>query len=309
MPRPFPVPPVQPRALPIVLMLASACGGGAASAPPPVREPTPVPAPASPPPASRPTPTATGPTSWRFAWTPTAQRFAVRSEADIAQTGATASDRERIETGAVVTLALGPAGTGGARAIAGRVDSLRVQTSARVGGTAPPAARAGVTLRGSVAARGAVRLEADAATDLSCAGPTGAQALTALALAREVLPRVPAALAVGTRWRDTVTVASCAGPVPVAAQSVAAYEVLGGDGAFVRVQRRSTSTLRGQGYASGQSVRVDGSGSAESVLLLDPASGTLRESTGESRTTLTLTLGTATSTFEQRTRVRVTSAR
>jgi hypothetical protein len=280
----------------------AACAGRA-----PAPEPAPAPAtPGAPAPTAAPAPAADAATAWRFAWSTTAQTLAVRTEADVERTGG-GSERERVESAALVTLAVQTAGTGGTRAVAARVDSLRVRASDRVAGGAPATSPAvGVGVRGTVSARGAVRLEvANAGTLGGCATPAGAQAVTALAIARETLPRIPAALTVGARWRDTLTTASCAGPVPVAVQSVAAYEVEGRDGALLRVRRRTTSTLRGQGFAGGQAVRVTGTGTADATLRLDPVLGALRDVTGEGRTTMAMTIGTATHTFEQRARLRV----
>jgi hypothetical protein len=230
----------------------------------------------------------------------------VRTEAEVEHAG----ERERVETTALVTLAVLPGtGAGGGRGVSARVDSLRVRASARVAGDAagPTAAPAPpVAVRGTIGARGAVRLESEAGV-AGCASPGGSAALTALGLAREVVPRVPATLTAGLRWRDTSSVAACAGPLPVAVQVVAAYEVEGAAGGVVRVRRRTTSTLHGQGFAGGQSVRVAGSGSAEALLLLDASRGALREASGEGRGTVSTTIGVATQTFEQRTRISVTA--
>lgn len=297
-----------PRSVPLVAAalatLLAACAGRATppSSPAPTpRAPTPTPAPA-------PAPAADAATAWRFAWSTTAQTFAVRTEADVERTdGGGASEQERVESLAQVTLAVQTAGTGGTRAVAARVDSLRVRASERVaGGATPPAPATGIGLRGTISARGAVRLDAVNAGALGgCTTPAGAQAVTALAIARETLPRIPAALTLGARWTDTLTTASCAGPVPVAVQTVAAYEIEGRDGALLRVRRRTTSSLRGQGFAGGQAVRVTGTGTGDALLRLDPTRGALRDVGGEGRTTLTMTLGTTTQTFVQRTRLRV----
>ncbi|GLC24583.1 hypothetical protein rosag_10960 [Roseisolibacter agri] len=288
-----------------------ALGACAGRAPAPTDAPAPSP---RPPAGATPTPAPSATTSWRFAWSPDVQAFAVRTEADVERTGGGSAsgggaERERVESSAHVSLAVQPAGSGGTRAVVGRVDSLRVRASARVSGGADPAPAPPVGLRGSVSPRGAVRLDVDGtAAAGGCGTPTGASALTALAVAREALPRVPAGttpLTVGARWRDTVATTTCAGPLPVSVQAIAAYEVERQEGALLRVRRRANSTLRGQGFAGGQSVRVTGTGIADATLLLDPARGVLRGVTGEGRTTMTMTIGTATHAFEQRTRVTV----
>ena len=282
--------------------LAAGCAPGPAS---PAPAPTPTPVPATPvTPTASPTPVPA--TGWRFAWSPTPGAFAVRVEADVEGSApGGAPERERIESSALVTLAVQPAGASGTRTVAGRVDSLLLRASARVAGEAPPAPAPGIGVRGTVTARGPARLELAAGVEAGCTTPAGAGALTALGLAREALPPVPPTLQVGARWRDTLVTASCAGPIPVAVQSVASYEVLSPEGALVQVRRQSTSTIAGQGYGAGQTVRVVGSGSADATLLLDPARGSLRRVTGEGRTTLTVTVGVTTQSFAQRTRLAV----
>jgi hypothetical protein len=246
-------------------------------------------------------------TGWRFAWSPTPGTLAVRVEADVegSASGApgAAPERERIESSAQVTLAVQPAGTSGTRTVAGRVDSLLLRASARVTGEVPPAPAPSVGVRGTVTARGPARLDLAPGVEAGCTTPAGAAALTALGLAREALPPVPPTLQIGARWRDTLVTASCAGPIAVAVQSVASYEVLPPEGTLVRVRRQSTSTITGQGHGAGQSVRVAGSGTADAILLLDPSRGSLRRVTGEGRTTLAVTIGLTTQSFAQRTRL------
>jgi hypothetical protein len=279
-----------------VLALAVGCAPRVEPAAP---APTPAPTPVPEAPRSEPA------TAWRFAWAPASTTLLVRVEADVesALAGA-APERERVETAGRVTLAVQPAGASGSRSVAGRVDSLQLRASARVASQPPPAVP-GIVVRGTVAARGPARLDLGPGVEAGCTTPAGAAALTALGLAREALPPVPTALQIGTRWRDTLVTASCAGPIPVVVQSVASYEVLAPEGPLVRLRRQSTSTLSGQGYGAGQPVRVAGTGTADATLLLDPARGTLRSVTGEGRTTLTVTLGAQTQSFAQRTRLRV----
>ena len=297
MPDPSPLP-IAARAGVLAGALAAGCASGPAS-PPPAPAPTPTPGVPTPVPAPAPA------TGWRFAWSPTPGTFAVRVEADVESTvpGGTVPERERIESAARVTLAVQPAGTSGTRTVDGRVDSLHLRASARVAGEAPAAVSPVIGVRGAVAPRGPARLDLAPGVEAGCTTPAGAAALTALSLARETLPPVPPTLQVGARWRDTLVTASCAGPIAVAVQSVASYEVLSPEGALVRLRRQSTSTLAGQGHGAGQTVKVAGSGSADATLLLDPERGSLRRVTGEGRTTLTVTVGLTTQTFAQRTRL------
>jgi hypothetical protein len=264
-------------------------------------------------------------TRWRFARSAGAQVTDVRVEADVERAAPDGrAETERVETSAIVSLLLAR-GAAGEITVSGRVDSLTVRAGARVRGSAPSTAGGGVRLRGALDARGTARLELEsvAGVDARCATPGRAESIVALALAHEGLPRVPAALAVGTRWRDTSTVAGCAGPVPLRVQTAATYEVLGAPDAaawqsvaslsagleaasVVRVRRQTVSTLRGQGFAASRFASVAGSGTGDGVLLLDAASGRLLSLDESAQSTFALTLvGEAPQRFTQRVRTRV----
>ena len=334
---PRPPPPRRAR-LGALALLAAACGGSSGTPPTPVPAPVPVdPAAAGERPPSDPAPPVDRPgsgasiapaaTRWRFARTPGAQVTTVRAEADVERLAADGRSEprpeiERVERGAIVSLILARDATG-ETAVTGRVDSLVVRAAPRVRPAAPPAGGpGGVRVRGALDARGGARLELDAGIDGRCATPAGAESVVALALARESLPRVPAALAVGTRWRDTTTVADCAGTIPLRVQTSAAYEVLGAPDAapwqpvgpaggrdpagVVRVRRQTTLTVRGQGRAAGRFASVAGSGTGEGILLLDAARGRLLLLDDATETTVALTLaGDPAQRFAQRARTRV----
>ena len=210
--------------------------------------------------------------------------------------------------------------------VRGVVDSLVVDASGRVRGdsaapaagaaptsTSPPAAPARPLLsrlpyRAASDARG-VRVEADApGTDLRCTAPTGATTLEALGAVRAAIPRLPAGLAAGARWRDTSVTASCAGPVLLVAQTISQYASAADPAALgrLRVTRQSTTTARGQGAAGVRPVSVVATGTARAVYTLDPARGALVDGSGQGQTTVTVTIAGVAQRFTQDTRTQIT---
>ncbi len=304
--------------------LAAACGGGT-PAPSVAPVPADVPAPAAP--ASAPVSGAT-----RFTWGAAERRIEVHTDALVTRdvptaTGAAAAapDGEHVVSTAYLTAVFAPSDAPGATVLRGTVDSLVVSASDRVRGTgsvstaspaanaAPAGAATSTTLLTAFAYRGAsdargVRVEAaDPGTDLRCTAPAGAASLGALAAIREALPRIPAGLAPGVRWRDTTVSASCAGPVILVAQTIARYESAADPATpgRIRVTRQSATTARGQGTAGIRPMSVVASGSARAVYALDPARGQLVDGGGEGRTVVTVTVAGVAQRFTQQTRTQL----
>ena len=242
----------------------------------------------------------------RFAYAPGTYRFEVRTDATVELVGS--RERESVATAARVTYTLAP--TARAVTLSGEVDSLVVRASARVtGGAGEPRAEP-MRFRGTVDAR-AARLELEGVAP-QCALPTGATRSAALASARETVLRVPAAIPVGTRWRDSATVGACSGEIPTTVTTVARYEVVGRarfDGAdVVRVRRETTTTSRGQGFARGRQVTIAGSGAGEGSVYLDPLGGRVVGAESEGRTTVRVVVGRdPAQEFTQQVRTRVTA--
>jgi hypothetical protein len=143
-----------------------------------------------------------------------------------------------------------------------------------------------------------------------CALPEGSGQAAALSAAREAIVRVPAAISVGTRWRDSVTTPSCNGEIPTTVTTVARYEVVGraryGGGEAVQVRRETTTAWRGQAIARGRQVAVVGSAAGEGSVYLDPVGGRVLGSEGEARGTVRVTVGRdVVQEFTQRTQTRV----
>lgn len=280
--------------------LTAACGGGIAPTPSPRPTDTPAPeAPRTPPPSATPAPTAS---TGRFALLPGAAAYDVRSDATIEMTAGPAAERgkETTATSARVSYELAPAGRG--MAVTGEVAGLAVQAPERItGGATAPAAP--VRFRGTIDPRGP-RLDVDGAA-FGCASPAGAAQIVALSAARETVLRVPATVAVGTRWRDTVSTIACRGPIPATVTSSAQYEVTAVEGARVRLRRETTLSMQGRGIAAGRTVSVSGTGSGSATLELDVARGRLARMDGESRSTVTVTLPDGPRQFTQTVRTQV----
>jgi len=307
--------PTPPRAVAYVGVAALAACAGRTPAPDASATPVDVPA------AARPVsaPAVTGPT--RFTWSAGERKVEVHTDALVthdgpapAGTAPSAVGGEHVVSTAYLTAVVAPAESPGATDVRGSVDSLVVSASGRVrGDTTAAAASAATTLltnfryRAASDARG-VRVEAaDPGTDLHCTAPAGAASLGAIAAVREALPRIPADLAAGARWRDTTVAASCAGPVLLVAQTVARYESAA-DPAVpgrLRVTRQSTTTARGQGTAGARPLSVVATGSARAVYALDPARGQLVDGSGEGQTVVTVTVAGVAQRFTQQTRTQL----
>ncbi len=288
---------------------AAACAG---STPAPAAAPAPVDAP---PAARAPDTPAAASGATRFSWSAGPRGIEVRTDVDVTSDGpasvaasapgpVTSPAAQHIASvasiSAMLTLSDPPAADAPpAVVVSGVVDSLVVNASTLI---------AGLRFRAASDARG-VRVEAaDPAVDLRCTAPNGAAALGALAAVREALPRIPAGLAAGARWRDTTVTASCAGPVLLVAQTVARYESAADPAApgRLRVTRQSITSARGQGTAGIRPLTVVATGTARTVYALDPARGQLVDGSGEGRTAVTLTVSGVPQRFTQQTRTRLT---
>jgi hypothetical protein len=283
------------------------CAGGARSAPPAAPTPSATPAPTT----SAPAPAgSTGPTgsaaSARFAFAPGVAAYDVRTEATIELASGPESERgrESVTSTGRVTYTIAAAGRG--LTIGGQIDGFAAQASSRVtGGASDPAVT--VRFRGAIDARGAM-VEREGPSP-ACATGTGAAESAAVAAARETVIRMPAALTVGARWRDSVVIAGCRSQLPTTSVVVARYEIMGIEGARVRLRRQSATSLRGQGIAGGRTVTLAGEGAEDATLEVDATRGRLVKVDGEGRATISVTLPDGARQFTQRTKLVVVERR
>jgi hypothetical protein len=281
----------------VALLALAGCGPRVATAPPPAAPPTPTPAPATP------APSPSAPAATRFAFLPGAASYDVRTESTVEMTSGPDSERgkEKATVSARVTYEIGEPARG-ATPVTGQVESLSMDASSRIGGATPPPAEP-VRFQGAIDARGA-RLDVQGAV-FGCVGPAGTAQAAGIAAAREAVLRMPAAIAVATRWRDSVTVTACRGPVPTMVTSVSRYEITAVDGPRVKVRRETALRLHGQAIAGGRSVTVTGTGGGLATIELDATLGRLTRIDGDTRATITVTLPDGAREFAQQVRTEV----
>jgi hypothetical protein len=281
----------------VALLALAGCGPRVATAPPPATRPAPTPEPAAP------APTTTEPAASRFAFLPGAATYDVRTESTVEMTSGPEAERgtEKASVTARVAYDIG-APARGATPLTGQIESLSMDASSRIGGATPPPAEP-VRFQGAIDARGA-HLDVQGAV-FGCVGPAGTAQAAGIAAARETLLRVPAAIAVATRWRDSVTVTACRGPVPTMVTSVSRYEITAVEGNRVKVRREMTLRLHGQAIAGGRSVTVTGTGDGLATIELDASLGRLTRIDGETRATVTVTLPDGAREFAQQVRTEV----
>jgi hypothetical protein len=284
-------------------MVALICAACARRGPTPARPaPGPVPTTAgTPTPATPDVPTAPAATG-RFGYLPGLAAYDVRTEAKVELTAGPDAERGRevVRSAARVGYALSTVGRG--FSVAGQVDGYTVEASERVrGGSQAPA----LTLRfnGTLDPR-STRLYPDGPT-VACSDPIGATRLAALAAAHETVIWVPATVTQGARWRDSVLVNTCRGPIPATVATVSQYEVTEANGPRIRVRRQTSLVLHGQAIVAGKTVTLSGTGSGETTIELDATQGRLVRSDGETRATVTVTLPDGARQFGQRVKTEV----
>jgi hypothetical protein len=278
------------------LSLAAACATALACtsmARPAAPEPSPAPSPAT---------TPAEPTRWSPRYTAGTWRYELRTDAIIALTADTAARRVPVQSVALYTITLQPAGP--QLALSGAVDSMAVVAEGRA---AEP--QAGRTTRphftGVISAQGALTsLQATPAG--SCPGGLD----PVVANAGELVVSLPATLSAGSVWRDTATMVTCRGQVPLTTTLVREYRVVGpttwSEAPALQIERRTTTSLEGTGSQGGQTISVSGNGSSTATLYVDRTTAVLLGASGESHSTLTVTTPRASLPFRQDTRDSIT---
>lgn len=278
------------RPTPIFLAAALvACGG--ASSTPGGSAPSPLPTTGTPVP---------GAMSFAFAYREGRYSYETHSEVTIAVKGDSLARQEPVTTTLVATYEL--LGGGAAPAVRGAVESFVVTSGGRVRSTSQ-AVPVPVAFEGMVG--GALRSTALPARDSAAACGTPNDAVLAAA-ARTLVP-VPAVLAQGVDWADTLRTTVCRGDVPIVTVTASRYRVEGtarvGGVEAVQVQRATSMTIAGSGMSRGRTVAISGAGTGVSVLAFDPAAGRFLESTGEFTTELTVDAAGTRQTLVQRERM------
>lgn len=240
--------------------------------------------------------------AWSYHYRPGEYAYRLTNTATVQSQRDTLARAESIATTIVIRYRIG--GREPLLEITGAVDSFTVRTS----GSAPasPAAQLlPVTFRGMLKQDGEI-LTFTSASDTTCGSAAG----PLLTAARELLPTVRRRLDPGTTWEDSTVSTVCRGNIPITTRAIQRYRVRGegnyrGSGALM-VERRSRIRLSGSGTQAAQPVTVDGSGSAESMLYLDPASGRFLGSEGEYEAEINFISGPLEQRFLQRVKQEVT---
>jgi hypothetical protein len=86
----------------------------------------------------------------------------------------------------------------------------------------------------------------------------------------ELIPSLPTPLRAEQQWFDTLTVTTCRAGLPVTMVSIVAYRSLTGmDSTTVTVERRSVTTATGSAVLKEQTVTLVGTGTGESLAIVD----------------------------------------
>ncbi len=282
----------------VVLALLTLIAACAPSRPAPAPEPVPE----APPVVVVPVPVA--PASVTIATRHDTVRYDVVSSARFERDSAGTPNQEEIVTRAMVSFAMERIGTGSSSAAldlrsTGRVDGFVISSSERVKSSRSSALPGVVTTPSLPVAPLTVPFDATLNGLTARVAPRPALAnecdqpeMSALALARELLVRLPPVLVVGASWSDTTRVFMCRGGVPVTVQQIGTATVKslesGPSGPFTRAQidRTLQTRVEGQLATSWRSVGLTGRGSATQQMLVDATSGALVELTSESSTQL-----------------------
>ena len=280
------------RVLPLVALFGG-CAPAVTPLPAPARAPTPV---ERPPEAARPAARAT------LAMRHDPVRYTVRSRSRLTQDSAGTPVVEQVEATAFVSFALTrlgdptsavPMGLRGTGTVEGFVLApttrlANARTSALAGVAQPPGfPTLPLTVPFEALVEGSTaRVSPTPPLANECDRPeTGATAL-----ARELLVRLPGALAAGSAWTDTARVFVCRGGVPVTVQTIASNRVLAlddspdGPSTRLRVVRELSIRADGEQASAWRRVTLNGRGQGRQELVVSVPAGVLQELRSDSET-------------------------
>jgi len=270
--------------------------GGCAPSVTPLPAPTPVPAPVARPAVE------VRPTSLSLALRHERVRYTVHSRSQLTQDSAGAPVTEQIESTAFVQFALERTGDPTARAPlglrgSGRVEGFVLTPTTRLANARTSALSGVAETPGYPTLPLTVAFEAIVDGTITRVAPTPSLAnecdrpeTGATALARDLLVRLPGALAAGSAWVDTARVFVCRGGVPVTVQTIATNRVSAiessaeGPATRVRVVRELLIRAQGEQASAWRTVALSGQGQGRQELVLSAPAGVLQELHSESET-------------------------
>lgn len=270
-------------------MVLQACGPALVPAPPATTPSAPVPA-ATPSAPSAPV------RAMRFslpATSPSAE-YSVRVRTTLERDSAGRSEQDVVESAARIQLALRRDARGSLRGT-GRVDSFTVRASGASVRSTTPGASATPALPLSNIQFDALLDSASVRTSVrpSVANECDNPEVSAAALARDLLVRVPQSVAVGDTWRDSLVAFVCRGGVPITMRTTTVSVVTGTDDRdrTLRIRRTSDVRLEGSTRSPWRTVELSGEGRGAQQITLDVARGSIVELDGESTLTFRVANG------------------
>lgn len=250
------------------------CAPARASIPAPDAPPPPVPVEVTPPPV---------PVVYAIPARVADTRYRVESVAEIERDSAGRRDTQRLSSQAQVVLRVRRHANGGLEA-SGRISKYAVTSALSTTPLAIDSLRFDAVLDST-----ALRLVTQPPLANECDRPeTGA-----LALARDLLLRVPARLSIGDEWRDSTVQIVCRASLPLIVRTSSEYVVTdaetGDDGVQLVVRRTSTSRIEGKATSPWRAVEVSGTGTATVVARVSMRGGAVQRLEETSVLTLTVT--------------------
>jgi hypothetical protein len=230
-------------------------------------------------------------------------RYTVRSRSQLTQDSAGTPVVEQVEATAFVSFALTRLGDPMSSAVpmglraTGRVENFVLAPTTRLA-NARTSALAGVTQPpGFPTLPLMVPFEAVVEGSTARVSPTPPLAnecdqpeTAATALARELLVRLPGALAAGSAWTDTTRVFVCRGGVPVTVHTIASNRVLAlddspdGPSTRLRLVRDLTIRAEGEQASAWRRMTLNGRGQGRQELIIAVPAGVLQELRSDSDT-------------------------
>jgi hypothetical protein len=235
-----------------------------------------------------------------FSYSAGLYRYELVTESEVRQPDDSSAVAAKVRTHAVVILRL-DALSGDSLSVEVTLDSVSAERDSLI--PAPDSIASASSLFEAIVDRQGLPLAGTEGAVQECAEPDAGDLL---AVARDLLVRVPRELRVGATWSDTSTVTICRGGVPVTSGVVRSYEVLdprrAEDGTpLVRIARTTSFSLAGSRTTEyGQVIALSGSGESRATLELDVGAGIVRSATREGTSTVTVTYGRTSTPFEQR---------
>jgi hypothetical protein len=171
------------------------------------------------------------------------------------------------------------------------LDSLAVVSSGMIR-RAPDAFSHGISVS-AVLTDGRPRITGDSASACSVERPMAG-------LLPELLPLLPASMRADQQWSDTVTVTTCRAGMPVTTVTIASYRALDGmDSTSLLVERRAVIQANGAATLKAQAVTLTGSGTSESLAVVQLASRRIQSWRGTQTLEISLTNGQQTKRMVQ----------